>query len=173
MGSDANSVVLSARHWYLGLAVLAGICIFVVRGRALLRATTSGRDLKRILSIGLDALPFGARGVRYYALTAGLQLAIGALTQIGEGCPFCSHDVIAGVVGAIITVLFLALVTRAVGSKLPSLVTALTGYSHQSSPAAPIFVRSECASTVAGSDVWFPLLFNRPPPRLQSLPASA
>jgi hypothetical protein len=174
MGNDANSVVLSARHWYLGLAVLAGICIFVLRGRALLRAATSGRDLKRILSVGLEALPFGGRGARYYALTAGLQLSVGALTQIGEGCPFCSHDVIAGVLGAIVTVLLLALVTRAIGSKLPSLVTALTGYVHRtSSGAAPMFVRSECSPAVAGSDVWFPLLFNRPPPRLQSLPASA
>jgi hypothetical protein len=174
MGSDADSVVFSARHWYLGLAALAGICIFAMRGRALLRVATSQRDLKRIMGVGLDALPFGARGVRYYALTAGLQLAIGALTQIGEGCPFCSHDVIAGVVGAIVTVLFLAVVTRAIGSKLPSLVTALTGYAyHTSNSAATMFVRSECSLAVAGSDVWFPLLFNRPPPRLQSLPASA
>jgi hypothetical protein len=174
MGSDADSVVFSSRHLYLGLAALAGICIFVIRGRALLRRATNGRDLKRMLSVGLDGLPFGARGVHYYALTAGLQLALGALTQIGEGCPFCSHDVIAGVFGAIVTVLFLALVTRAIGSKLPSLVTALTGYvRHTSSSAATMFVRSECSPAVAGADVWFPLLFNRPPPRLQSLPASA
>jgi hypothetical protein len=107
-------------------------------------------------------------------LTAGLQLAIGALTQIGEGCPFCSHDVIAGIVGAMLTVLLLALVTRALSRQLPRLVCALAGYMPRTfgSPSA-IFLGRDCAAVSTGRGAWFPLLFNRPPPRLQSLPASA
>ena len=174
MGSDADSVLFSTRHLYLGLAALAGIVIFAVRGRALLYRATSRRDLKRMLSIGLEALPFGARGARYYALTAGLQLALGALTQIGEGCPFCSHDVIAGIVGALLTVLLLALITRAIGSQLPSLVSALAGYMPRSSGSpSGTFLRRDCVAASTSRGAWFPLLFNRPPPRLQSLRASA
>jgi len=174
MGSDADSVLFSPRHLYLGLAALAGIVIFVACGRALLHRATSKPDLKRMLSNGLEALPFGARGVRYYALTAGLQLAIGALTQIGEGCPFCSHDVIAGILGAMLTVLLLAFVTRGIGRQLPRFVSALAGYVPRAfgSPSGT-FLRRVCTTASAGPGVWFPLLFNRPPPRLQSLPASA
>jgi hypothetical protein len=170
MGSDADSVVFSARHWYLGLAALAGIVVLIVRGRAFLRHASGARDLKRILQVGLAALPFGAKGVRYYAVTAGLQLSIGALTQIGEGCPFCSHDVVAGLLGATLTVLLLALVTRAISKQLPSLVTALAGYvPHTTGSNAAAFVRRNVVTTTAGLGFWFPLLFNRPPPRLQSL----
>ena len=174
MGSDADNVLFSIRHLYLGLAALAGIVIFVVYGRALLHRATSRPDLKRMLSNGLAVLPFGGRGARYYALTAGLQLAIGAVTQVGEGCPFCSHDVIAGILGAMLTVLLLALVTRAVGSHLPRLVSALAGYVPRTSVSpSGTFLRRDCVAAGAGRDVWFPLLFNRPPPSLQSLPASA
>jgi hypothetical protein len=174
MGSDADSVLFSSRHLYLGLAALAGIVIFVVRGRALLHRATSRRDLKRILSMGLEALPFGARGARYYGLTAGLQLAVGALTQIGEGCPFCGHDVIAGIVGAICTVLMLALVTRLIGRQLPTLVSALAGYIPRKSGSQSFtFLRRDCTAQASGLGVWFPHLFNRPPPRLQSILASA
>jgi hypothetical protein len=174
MGSDADSVLFSTRHLYLGLAVLAGIVVFVSCGRALLHRATSKPDLKRMLINGLEALPFGGRGVRYYALTGALQLAVGALTQIGEGCPFCSHDVIAGIVGATLTVLLLALVTRAIDSQLPRLVSALAGYVPRTfgSPSAT-FLRRDCATLSTGRGVWFPLLFNRPPPTLQPLRASA
>jgi hypothetical protein len=174
MGSDADSVLFSTRHLYPGLASLAGIVIFIVCGRALLHRATSRPDLKRMLSNGLEALPFGGRGARYYALTAGLQLAIGALTQIGEGCPFCSHDVIAGILGAMLTVLLLALVTRAIGSQLPRIVSALAGYAPRTfgSPSA-LFLCRDCATVSTGRGAWFPLLFNRPPPRLQLLRASA
>lgn len=174
MGSDADSVLFSSRHLYLGLAALAGIVAFFVRGRALLQQASNRRDLKRMLSNGLDTLPFGARGLRYYALTAGLQLAVGALTQIGEGCPFCSHDVIAGVVGATLTVLLLAVVTRVIGSQLPTLVSVLAGYMPRASGLHDCtFLRRVYVAVDADRDIWFALLFNRPPPRLQSLPASA
>ncbi|HKW45477.1 MAG TPA: hypothetical protein VJN22_07455, partial [Candidatus Eremiobacteraceae bacterium] len=67
MGSDAENVVFSARHWYLGLLALAGIVTLVSNAHALLRRSSNGRDLKRILHIGLATLPFGGKGVRYFA----------------------------------------------------------------------------------------------------------
>jgi hypothetical protein len=174
MGKDADSVLFSPRHWYLGLAVVVGTIAFIVRGRALFSQATGPRDLKRILSIGLDGLPSHAKGARYYALTAGLQLAIGSLTQIGEGCPFCSHDVIAGLFGALVTVLMLALLTRSLRLRLPNLVCAIAGHlTREGAHQTPTFVRPRLGGATASLGVWFPLLFNRPPPQLQPQFASA
>ncbi|MBV8164264.1 MAG: hypothetical protein JOZ91_08345 [Candidatus Eremiobacteraeota bacterium] len=168
MGSDAETVLFSPRHWYLGCAALAGIVIFVVQARALLRQATSARDLKRMLRLGLDQLPLRAHGARYYALTAALQLGVGCLTQIGEGCPFCSHDVVAGLLGAIATVVVLALVTRALGRRLPALVCFIADVVIAADRhAASTLVTTEQRGIARSLDVWFPLLFNRPPPKLQ------
>ena len=170
MGKDADSVLFSPRHWYLGVAVIAGTIAFIVRGRALIGRATGPRDFKRILSIGLDGLPLHAKGMRCYALTAGLQLGIGSLTQIGEGCPFCSHDVIAGLLGALVTVLMLALLTRALRMRLPNLVCAIVGHlARDGARQAHIFIRPSLGGAPASLGVWFPLLFNRPPPYLQPL----
>jgi len=174
MGTDADAVLFSPRHWYLGLAVVVGTIAFIVRGRALIRHAQGQRDLKRILSIGLDGLPLHAKGARYYALTAGLQLGIGALTQIGEGCPFCSHDVIAGLLGALLTVVLLAVLTHALRARLPNIVCALVGHlTRETELQAPTFVRPRLGGAPASLGVWFPLLFNRPPPYLQPHYASA
>jgi hypothetical protein len=173
MGSDADSIVFSPRHWYLGLGALAGIGIFISYGRELLRRSYGARDLKRILTLGVTALPLRGKGPAFYALTAGLQFAVGALTEIGEGCPFCGHDIIAGVLGALLTVALLALVLRALGRRLPSLVCTLAGYEpFRPAPGAMSSVRNELEGPSAAQGVWFPLLFNRPPPSLQSLIAS-
>src|SRR5580700_834957 len=104
MGTGAEGVLFSAKHLYLGVLALAGIVTLIVCGRALLLRATGARDLKRLLHIGLATLPFGGKGAAYFALTAALQLGLGLLTQIGEGCPFCGHDVAAGVLGALVTV---------------------------------------------------------------------
>jgi hypothetical protein len=173
MGSDADSIVFSQRHWYLGLGALVGIGAFIVCGRSLLRTSSGSRDLKRILSLGVAALPFRGKGIAFYALTAGLQFAVGSLTQIGEGCPFCSHDFIAGLLGAFVTVVLLAFVARALGRRLPSLVCTLAGYEpFRPASAATSLASQDLEGPSAAAGVWFPLLFNRPPPSLQSLSAS-
>ena len=168
MGTGAETVLFSPRHWYLGCAALAGIITFAVQARALLRSAHSGLDLKRMLRLGLDSLPMRGRGWRYYALTGGLQLAVGSLTQIGEGCPFCGHDVLAGVLGALVTVIVLAFVMRAVGRRLPALVCMTDGAERacERHTGLPPLARELCG-LARSIDVWFPLLFNRPPPHLQ------
>ena len=172
MGSGAETVLFSPRHWYLGCAALAGIAIFVLQARGLLRRAENARDLKRMLRLGLDRLPLHARGARYYALTAALQLAVGCLTQIGEGCPFCSHDVVAGLLGAIATVVALALVTRAVGRRLPALVCIIVDVVIAADRHAGLtLVSAEQRGPARWLDVWFPLLFNRPPPLLRYVSA--
>ena len=173
-GEDCLSPALDGvcRMGLVRCAALAGIANFVLQARALLRRAENARDLKRMLRLGLDRLPLHARGARYYALTAALQLAVGCLTQIGEGCPFCSHDVVAGLLGAIATVVALALVTRAVGRRLPALVCIIVDVVIAADRHAGLtLVSAEQRGPARWLDVWFPLLFNRPPPLLRYVSA--
>jgi hypothetical protein len=172
MGSDADSILFSARHLYLGVLALVGIATLIFCGRALLQRASGARDLKRLLHIGLSTLPFGGKGAAYFALTATLQLGLGLLTQIGEGCPFCGHDVTAGVLGALLTVVLFGFAARAVGRRLPTAVAALVNFL----PAAEVLIpqyldRVERATIASRSVVWFADLYNRPPP-FQSILAS-
>jgi hypothetical protein len=165
MGTGAESVLFSAKHLYLGILALAGIATLLICGRALLLRATGARDLKRLLHIGLATLPFGGKGAVYFALTATLQLGLGLLTQFGEGCPFCGHDVAAGVLGALVTVVLFGLAARAVGRRLPTVVAAIVSFLPAAEEILPQFVdRIERASIASRSIVWSADLYNRPPP---------
>jgi hypothetical protein len=173
MGTDAESVLFSAKHLYLGVLALAGIATLIICGRALLLRASSARDLKRLLHIGLATLPFGGKGAAYFALTATFQLGLGLLTQFGEGCPFCGHDIAAGVLGALLTVVLFGFAARAVGRRLPAVVAALVSFLPAAEDLIPQFAdRIERASIASRSVVWFADLYNRPPPVLQSIFAS-
>ena len=173
MGTGAENVLFSAKHLYLGVLALAGIVTLVICGRALLRRSSGARDLKRLLHLGLTTLPFGGKGGRYFALTATMQLALGMLTQYGEGCPFCSHDVAAGVLGALVTVVLFGFAAREVGRRLPTVVAALVSFLPTSRELETFFFdRLESALITSRSAVWCAHLYNRPPPQFQSIFAS-
>lgn len=173
MGSGAEDVLFSAKHWYLGLLALAGIATFLICGRALLKTSSGGRDLKRLLHIGLATLPFGGKGARYFGLTAALQLALGMLTQYAEGCPFGAHEAAASVLGALVTVVLFGFIAHAAGRRLPTAVAALVSLLPASDDLTPQFVdRIERASIASRSIEWFAHLYNRPPPQFQSIFAS-
>jgi hypothetical protein len=173
MGSGAEHVVFSFKHWYLGLLAIAGIATLFIQGRALLRRSSGARDLKRLLHVGLATLPFGGKGARYFALTAGLQLGLGLLTQFGEGCPFGGQDVAAGVLGALLTVVLFGFAAREVGRQLPTAVAALVSLLPAPDGITVLFVdRIERASIASCSTLWFAHLYNRPPPHFQSILAS-
>ncbi len=173
MGSDADEVLFSPRHWYLGLTALACIVTFCVRGKALLAFSSGGRDLKRLLHIGLDTLPYSGTGLRFFGMTAGLQLGIGMLTQIGEGCPFCSHDVAGGVFGAMLTVILLALATRAAAARMPSLVDTFIRLLPSPRPTHHVDALAvDRDATSLPLALWTAPLYNRPPPTLQFAIAS-
>jgi len=165
MGSDADEVLFSARHWYLGLTALVCIAAFCFGWRALRARSSSARDLKRVLHVGLATLPFNGTGIRFIGLTAALQLGIGMLTQIGEGCPFCGHDVAAGVAGAILTVILLALATRAAAARMPAIVDALVIVLPNARPTSERRALAiERNATALPLPIWTAPLFNRPPP---------
>src|SRR5271165_7047412 len=119
MGPDADSIALSPKHLYLGIAALVCAIVAVQQAVALWRSSSSGRDLKRQLHVGLESLPFRGRGA-FYAFTAAL--------QFGEGCPFCGHDIGAGIAGTILTVFLMALAGRAIGRRLPTIAAAIAAF---------------------------------------------
>ena len=174
MGEDAAGIVFSARHWYLALGACLGIVILARQLRALRHAASGSRDLKRLLNVGSAALPFHGRGPLFFGMIAALQFAVGSLTEIGEGCPFCSHDMVSGVAGALISVIVLALLARRLAGRLPGLVVAFVERIPLESIAgrntATQLQRTQPALSPANYGLWYPLLFNRPPPVLQLQP---
>ncbi|HME80638.1 MAG TPA: hypothetical protein VKF82_01030 [Candidatus Eremiobacteraceae bacterium] len=166
MGPDADSIALSPKHLYLGIAALVCAIVAVQQAVALWRSSSSGRDLKRQLHVGLESLPFRGRGA-FYAFTAALQFGIGLTTQIGEGCPFCGHDIGAGIAGTILTVFLMALAGRAIGRRLPTIAAAIAAFFVQPSsrPQALIATRNVAVLGLPRF-IWFSQLYNRPPPSL-------
>jgi hypothetical protein len=173
MGAGAANVLFSAKHWYLGVLAISGIVTLFICGRALVRRSSGAHDLKRLLHNGLTTLPFGGRGARYFTLTAALQLALGMLTQYGEGCPFGSQDIAAGVLGALLTVVLFGFAAREFGRRLPSVVAALVSFLPAAGEIESLFLdRFESAQITSRSTVWSAHLYNRPPPLFQSILAS-
>jgi hypothetical protein len=78
----------------------------------LLRSPRGSRR-ERVESI-VSRLPFAGRGAGFVALSFAAQFGFFAITQIGEGCPLCSGDVVTGalaaafasLVGAVLVALF-------------------------------------------------------------------
>ena len=167
MGSDADSVALSPKHLYLAVAAIGCAAFAIARLRELRRASSGWRELKRELHLGLESLPLRGRGLLFYALTAGLQLSAGLATQYGEGCPFCGHDVAAGILGALLTVVVLALLGWIVSRRLPSLASALEAlFLKPQADQHTVFVSRNSTALEFPHFVWSAHLYNRPPPFL-------
>lgn len=166
MGSQAEGLVFSTLHTYL--AVGAALCAVAawLQARQLWSASSGGRNLQRVLLHAIEALPFRGRGC-FFILTAALQFGVGLLTQIGEGCPLCTHDVVSGALGALVTVVLLALAIRALGAKLPTIAAAIFEFvAARPSGAAWAPATAANLGTPALASVWSAPLYNRPPPPL-------
>jgi hypothetical protein len=165
MGSGADDVLFSPRHAYLGIATIAGIAIFCVQWKKVTRESSNFRDLKRMLHVGLESLPMRGRGPAFMMLTAGLQLGFGMLTELGEGAPIAGHDVAAGVLGASLVAILVALVVKAAARRLPDIVEAIVRYAPApSGDRGAIAHRRRQDAPVIRCAEWTPQLFNRPPP---------
>jgi hypothetical protein len=164
MGRDAGEVALSPRHVYLGVAAIVSLA-FAIRELLVLRAaSSSSRDFKRRIEMGLSALPFA--GKRYFGVaTAGLFLLIGGATEIGEGCPIAGHDIWAGVFGALICSLGLALAVRAFTRRLPSIAAALLEFVPARRDRVSVSRRHVIEEAIPLSEfLWYAHLECRPPP---------
>lgn len=165
MGSDADAVALSPRHLYLAVAALACATFAFARVRALLKSVKGLRELKRELHIALESLPLRGRGPAFYVFTAAIQFGVSLATQYGEGCPFCSHDIAAGIAGALLTVIALALCAWLVALRLPSLAAAVEAlFVEPQRDQHTIFVTRGAAARAFPRFIWSAQLYNRPPP---------
>jgi hypothetical protein len=169
MGSDAAAVVVSPRHVYLAIGGIAALA-FAIHELVVLRArASSGRDAKRLAEMGLAALPFAGKR-HFWLATAGLQFAIGGLTEIGEGCPLCGHDIIAGVAGALLGAVVLSVIARALTRRLPSIASSLVEFTPVAGKSALLWKTAAAATPIVlARFLRFARLFNRPPPILQSI----
>jgi hypothetical protein len=164
MGGDADEVALSPRHLYLGLAAVAALAFALCELIAMRKSSSGARDFKRRMEIGIGTLPLA--GTPWFTpATAASFLTIGGITEIGEGCPLCGHDVTAGVIGAFLGSLLVGLVVRAFTRRMPSLASAVDEYL-TAEPHDSGFARYATAFAPARlpRSVWYPFLFNRPPP---------
>jgi hypothetical protein len=117
---DDADVAISARHAYLAvLALLALGGLFVA-----LRSLPSGERRKRISEL-VESLPFGGRGAGFTVVSFLAQFAFFAVTQIGEGCPLCSGDVVVGVFAAAMAALLGAVAVSLAKRRILAFVLAL------------------------------------------------
>lgn len=164
MGRAAESVALSPRHGYL--AFLALLCAAVVWREIakLLHGAEDYRDIQRALRSGFEALPLRGRGW-FLPLTAGLQFAVSQTTEFGEGCPFCGHDVIAGLIGALVTSIIIVLLWRALSRRLPRIAALLVVFlAVQRQADQSVYARRHFSAASLAPAIWPHQLFSRPPP---------
>jgi hypothetical protein len=101
---DDADVAFSARHGYLAaLAVVALLGLFLA-----LRSIPKSDRRARVAEL-VGSLPFRGRGAGFTLVSFVAQFAFFAVTQIGEGCPLCSGDVVVGVFAAAVAALIGAL----------------------------------------------------------------
>jgi len=168
-GFESAKTLLSESHAVLAFLLAASALVVVRHVVALLQESSGARDLRRRLRLQLKALPFAGRGVRFLALTAGLNFAFGVMAQCGEGTPDLDGDVYGWLISAVIVAILMAFTTRAILRRLPDIAAALVALFMRllESPSRPHLDRSgEARSAVL--DAWPPSCFNRPPPALQT-----
>jgi hypothetical protein len=90
---DDAALVLSARHGYLAFSSLAALAGLLVALLILPR----GDGRMRVAAL-IRALPFGGSGAGFAATAFLAQFGFCTLTQIGEGSPLSSGDVVTGLV---------------------------------------------------------------------------
>ena len=98
LGRDADDLAFSPLHAYLAVLAIAALAVFLIAGGLF----ASASERRRRIGLMSCALPFRGTGARFFVFSAALQFSFFALTQIGEGCPFCKGDIFVGIVAAIV-----------------------------------------------------------------------
>jgi hypothetical protein len=98
LGRDAGDLAFSPLHGYLLLLGSGALVAFLVAGGFF----GGSAERRRRLGLMTASLPWGARGLRFAALSAAMQFAFFAVTQFGEGCPLCKGDLLVGLIAALI-----------------------------------------------------------------------
>ncbi len=164
LGRDADDLAFSPLHAYLAVLAIGALGTFLGLGGFF------GPAAERRRRIGLlaGALPFRGRGPAFFALSAALQFAFFAITQLGEGCPMCKGDAVVGILAAIVASLVGSFALIALRKHIVR-VAASASRARERAPRAPTagrvprFARRHAASTYS---FFGPTLGNRPPPLL-------
>ena len=133
---DDADVAFSARHGYLGLLAAASLAFSIF----VLHAVPRGDRRARVASL-VAGLPFRGRGASFTLCSFVAQFAVFAVTQIGEGCPLCSGDVVTGVFAAAVAAALGALAVLLGQRRILSLALSLIWYV----PAVPYGAPFACA----------------------------
>ncbi|MBC5823696.1 MAG: hypothetical protein GIW99_09415 [Candidatus Eremiobacteraeota bacterium] len=144
--------------WAFVIGISAAAAIFFVD------ALPKG-DMRR----QLECLPFGGRGWKFIALSAGAQVGIGLLSQVGASDGDAAGDMAASLIVIVLMALFSWLFVSAVARMIPKLAGAIAPMRLR--PLASSRTLPQAASVdliLAGYAVWPPALFNRPPPQLSA-----
>jgi hypothetical protein len=149
----------------LGYVSIASIVLVAAMLRH--RNATGFLDLKRRLRLEVDALPFHARGWRFFALTFVLSLFFAVLAHEGKGCPFVGHDdLLPWLMNSLFVALVAALVsywlTRAIPAAAIAIVALFLG--EPPKPLQHAFDAVVLDASALRHESWPAPLFNRPPP---------
>ncbi|MGC1379913.1 MAG: hypothetical protein WA814_02675 [Candidatus Baltobacteraceae bacterium] len=162
LGRDADELAFSPLHAYLAIVGIAAFAAFVIAGGLFERAP----ERRRRIGLMAQALPFYGRGPGFLVLSAALQFAFFAITQLGEGCPLCKGDVLVGVAAALLASVAGSLGLIALRKGIVHVISEL-GYARERAWHAPTFGRRprHAARPVASIYSTFAAtLGNRPPP---------
>jgi hypothetical protein len=130
---DDADVAFSARHAYL-----AALALLAISGLLLaLRSVPRGERGARVTAL-VESLPFAGRGLGFTLVSFVAQFAFFAMTQIGEGCPLCSGDVLVGVTAAAVAALCGAFAVALGKRRILEFALALVA----------VFVAAACACTI-------------------------
>ncbi len=162
LGRDAADMAFSPLHAYLAVIAIAALAAFLVCGGFFAGAA----ERRRRIGLMARALPFAGNGVRFFALSAGLQFAFFVVTQVGEGCPLCRGDALVGVAAALVASAIGSCVLIALRKRIVRAFTVL-GSAVERSPhvisvgLVPRYAVHAVASTYS---TFAATLGNRPPP---------
>jgi hypothetical protein len=162
---DDADVAFSARHAYL-----AALAFLSLAGLLLSLRGVARRERRAYVAALVDSLPFRGRGAAFTCLSFAAQFAFFAVTQIGEGCPLCSGDIVVGVFAAAVAAALGALAVAFGKRRLIEFALAIVGvfvalFRDASAPRALLRRRRLRAASARRT----PFAFRyRPPPSLRT-----
>lgn len=118
--SAAGSLAFWQRHEYLAGFVAAAVACLLVAVRML----PPGDRRVRSASL-IRALPFEGRGIGFAATAFASQFGFCTVTQLAEGAPLSSGDLLTGILAGIVAALFGALIVTFCKQRMLELALAL------------------------------------------------
>jgi len=163
-GAGERDTSMDPRHLAFIVVVASIALAMTVIGRRLRTHANSGRDLKRLLTLGLRRLPYEGHGWGFSATTIATTFAIGVLAQVSERGPSWLHDMLGWFIVAFLTALVAAIAARFIVRALPDFVAALIAIIAPADADEAASCLFDDAPIIIRRERWFTTLFSRPPP---------